>query len=220
VNKNQMIKNDIYTYDYFQPEDYRFSLDSIFLAQKVAKLIERQTDLEDWKILDLCAGCGIIGLELSLHQPKIKSIDFLEIQNLYRDYFNQNVRMIKQVDQHEQFRFLNINYSALLDSQWENSFDLILSNPPYFFKGEGLLSPNEFKNRCRFFLDSDFQTLIEACLHSLKPGRCAYLLIRKGNAHGRNPEEEIKQLLADRAHGEVIDSIRGTDVFEIRKKHE
>lgn len=214
-----MIKNSHYTYDYFQPEEYHFSLDSVFLAQKVANLT-KNNELDPLKVLDLCAGCGIIGLELAIHSPKNLEIDFLEIQQVYHSFFLKNVTMIypDMVDPFSRFQFINLNYQSLLVPQFENKYDLIVCNPPYFFKGEGLLSPSEFKNRCRFFLDSDFETLIEAAIHTLKPGAAAYLLVRSGVHHGRIPVNEINEVLKTSGIAKVIDNIRGTDIIEIRKK--
>ncbi len=212
-----MSKNDIYTYDYFQPEEYKFSLDSVFLAQKVAKLIKDAPNLADWRTLDLCAGCGIIGLELSLHQKELMNIDFLEIQEIYQSYFDKNVDMIYPQPGQMKLNFLMQNYQNLLQSEFENNYDLIVSNPPYFFKGEGLLSPSEFKNRCRFFLDSDFKTLIKAILFVLKPKASAFILVRKGDHHGRIPLEEIKKILNEKALAQVIDHVRGTDIIQIQK---
>ena len=218
-NKIQMIKNSLYTFDYFQPEEYHFSLDSVFLAQKVAKIIQENT-LHEMKVLDLCSGCGVIGLELSLHTPKELTIDFLEVQEIYESFFHKNVELVypqmnKSIDQ---YRFIKNNYETLLEPRFENLYDLIICNPPYFFKGEGLLSPSEFKNRCRFFLDSDFKTLIKAILAALKPNCNAYILVRPGDNHGRNPIEEITHLLDVFATAQVIDNIRGTNIVEIRKK--
>ncbi len=213
-----MIKNSIYTYDYFQPEDYKFSLDSVFLAQKVAGLIKSGPILEDWKVLDLCAGCGIIGLELSLHSPLLSKMDFLEIQENYLPFFQKNLEMIYPRPRLKDFTFLNLNYQDLMTKSHENSYDLIVSNPPYFFKGEGLLSPNQFKNRCRFFLDSDFETLILTIANILKPNACAYILVRKGDHHGRDPINEIKAILGSFASAQIIDNVRGTDIVQIKKE--
>jgi tRNA1Val (adenine37-N6)-methyltransferase len=152
-----MSKNSVYTFDYFQPKDYRFSLDSVFLAQIIARLYFNHPNKSELKILDLCSGCGIIGLELALHLKTLPLIDFLEVQSIYLEYFNKNVEMIFPHDQNSRLKFLNKNYDDLLkESEESQKYDLIVSNPPYFFLGEGLLSPNEFKNRCRFFIDSNF----------------------------------------------------------------
>ncbi len=214
-----MTKNFHYTYDYFQPLEYHFSLDSVFLAQKVAALIKNKTET-NYSALDLCAGCGIIGLELSLHSEKIFKIDFLEVQEVYRSFFEKNVKMIFPETPHlfEKYRFLNFNYDKLLVPLFEKTYDLIVCNPPYFFKGEGLLSPNQFKNRCRFFIDSDFETLIKVCVHVLKIQGAAYLLVRSGVHHGRKPIDEINIILGNSGVACILDNIRGTDIIEIRKK--
>lgn len=213
-----MITNSIYTYDYFQPSEYKFSLDSVFLAQKVGQLIKNEDSLSHWRVLDLCAGCGIIGLELSLHVKELCTIDFLEIQDIYMSYFDKNLDMIYPNPRTKKFEFLHINYQKLTHSKFENTYDLIVSNPPYFFKDEGLLSPSEFKNRCRFFIDSSFEYLIEGIYNSLKPSKSAFILVRSGKQHGRNPIQDIKKILGTRGHSQIIDNVRGTDIIQIRKE--
>jgi len=210
-----MIKNSIYSYDYHQPEGYRFSLDSVFLSQRVAKSLETYSNLGELKVLDLCAGCGVVGLELQFHLPEIKKIDFLEVQDIYLPFFEKNRE--QAISANADFNFLNMNYAELLAPNFEGLYDVVVSNPPYFFLGEGLLSPNEFKNRCRFFIDSDFQSLIESSLHVLKPNGKSFLLMRPGSHHGRDLIEEIKNLVHGRASVEIIDEVRGTDIVMLTK---
>ena len=211
-----MIKNSHYSYEYYQPEDYRFSLDSVFLAQVVARSLESHPNPADLQVLDLCAGCGVIGLELQFHLKGLKKIDFLEVQEIYKDYFEKNAEQAKNPG--SEFNFLNLNYKALLAKEFHQKYDIIISNPPYFFQGEGLLSPNEFKNRCRFFIDSDFKTLVKAILNSLKPSGSAYVLVRPGSHHGRDLFEEIKLITKGLASVQIIDEVRGTNVVELIKK--
>jgi tRNA1(Val) A37 N6-methylase TrmN6 len=212
-----MSKNSIYTFNYFQPKEYRFSLDSVFLAQSVAKNLKNHPNIEACHFLDLCAGSGVVGLELSIHLGKIQKMDFLEVQNIYADYFNKNLLGIHGVT--KKFNFIVQNYADVFDHKNENKYEYILSNPPYFFKDEGLLSPNEFKNRCRFFLDSDFETLIKAILYLLKPKGEAYILVRPGIHHGRDLYLEIQKIvLPDLGTSEIFDNVRGTNIVRIIKK--
>lgn len=214
VNKIQMIKNSIYSYEYSQPKDYRFSLDSVFLAQKVAEFLKNDS-LNEIKVLDLCAGCGVIGLELNYHLPKLLEIDFLEVQSVYLSHFEQNKIQAKN---HEKFRFLEMNYNELQTPQFENRYDYIVSNPPYFFPGEGLYSPNEFKNRCRFFIDSDFVSMVKSIVYSLKPQGSAFILMRPGGHHGRDLVFELKELSRNMADIEIFDEVRGTFIIRLIKK--
>ncbi len=214
-----MYKNSIYTYVYNQPEDYKFSLDSVYLAQTVANKIKDYPELENLKVLDLCAGCGVIGLELLIWVKKLGEIDFVEVQNVYEPFFTKNQSEIKnELKIDIPTRWLNLNYQTMLkDESFKEQYDLIISNPPYFFKEEGIHSPNEFKNRCRFFIDSTLELLIETVLFSLKPNGAAYLLLRPGHHHGRNLVQEVKNLVGDHAF-QVFDNVRGTMVVEIIKK--
>jgi tRNA1Val (adenine37-N6)-methyltransferase len=215
-----MIKNTLYSYDYFQPDEYRFSLDSVFLSQKVAKIIESDPNLADYRVLDMCSGCGVVGLELNFHLSVISKIDFLEVQEVYLPYFQKNIEQVKTPN--NEFHFLPFNYADLtvspLAENYKEKYDVIVSNPPYFFKGEGLMSPSEFKNRCRFFIDSDFKMLIDSLLFVLKPKGRAYLLARPGSHHGRDLFEEIKILTKARCTSKIIDEVRGTNIVELIKE--
>lgn len=209
-----MKNNDIYTYDYSQPEDYRFSLDSVFLAQSVANEY-KNLDLKDFRALDVCSGCGVVGLELNFHLKSLNKIDFLEVQEIYRSHFEKNIQQTHS--ENPEFQLILSNYDILLENSYTERYDLIVSNPPYFFKNEGLLSPNEFKNRCRFFLDSDFKNLINGIYNSLKKEASAYILLRPGTHHGRDLLEETKIILLNKASVELFDEVRGTNVVRIKK---
>jgi tRNA1(Val) A37 N6-methylase TrmN6 len=212
-----MSKNSIYTFDYFQPSEYRFSLDSVFLAQLVAKKYENHPQLSELSILDLCSGCGVIGLELAIHLNTIRNIDFLEVQEIYQTYFEKNLTGIKGDAFDINFKLIQNNYETFnLDDS--KRYDIIVSNPPYFFKEEGLLSPSEFKNRCRFFLDSNFKELITCILRSLKVGGEAFVLLRPGVHHGRDLFNELKSLIGDDASADIFGEVRGTNVVRIIKK--
>jgi tRNA1Val (adenine37-N6)-methyltransferase len=214
MSKNTL--NTFYSYNYHQPADYRFSLDSVFLAQKVAEVLKTHHAPEKLRILDLCAGCGVVGLELNFHLKALQKIDFLEVQEIYLPYFEKNVEQARSPE--SEFNFLNMNYADLLNETFNETYDVIVSNPPYFFLGEGLLSPNEFKNRCRFYIDSDFTKLIGATLYSLKPDGRAYILVRPGKHHGRNLQDEIKKISAGLASVQIFDEVRGTNIVELVKK--
>ncbi|AWN73130.1 methyltransferase [Legionella anisa] len=205
-----------FTYNYQQPDEYHFSLDSIYLARFVATQLKSHTDLDSLRILDLCAGCGVIGIELSWHLRAIRQIDFIEIQDIYTDYFYQNVAIVNRPEL--QFRWHLLNYDALHEKKWASKFDLIISNPPYFQQGHGMLSPSKFKNRCRFYLDSSFQNYIHALENSLANKGKAYFLLRPLTHHGFDLFSDIQKTLKDTSViVKKISHIRGTDIILLEK---
>jgi tRNA1Val (adenine37-N6)-methyltransferase len=203
-----------FTYQYSQPSEYHFSLDSIQMAEHVATQIKDHKNLESFRVMDLCAGCGVIGFELAWHLRSLKHFEFVEVQDVYRSHFEENKKIVGRADVEWNFHLLN--YESLQTEEWKHSVDLVLCNPPYFRLGQGKLSPSEFKNRCRFYIDSDFKNLIESILWVLKPGAEAYLLLRPLQDHAWDMMSELKQLVSARASVAPISNIRGTDLIRIQ----
>jgi tRNA1(Val) A37 N6-methylase TrmN6 len=198
--------NEHYTFQYVQPESYRFSHDSVFLAREI---FEREKDSigSASEILDLCAGCGIVGLDFLFHLKKEKGIepgrcDFLEVQSLYREYFEENAKRLGLVS--AELKFILSNFA---EAGSERRYDLILCNPPYFRSGSGKLSPDHFKNRCRFFLDAGEDELWRALDRLLKPEGRAYVLSR----------EFSDRLLPSALTAELAGEIRGTGLIQVRR---
>lgn len=211
--------NAHYTFNYSQPEEYRFSHDSVFMARKVFEHLANE-DLTQMRGLDLCSGCGIVGLDFLFHyhheqRKMLRSFDFLEVQEIYRPHFERNIQNLSHLNISLEFK--NANYSELKTPSFENRYDLILCNPPYFQLGQGKLSPSEFKNRCRFFIDSDFQNLILGIANSLAPQGRAFLLLRSLEDHGFNYFKEAQRLLSNKALIAPLDNIRGTDLVRITR---
>lgn len=206
----------MFSYNYKQPNEYHFSLDSIYFAEYVAKQVEHRENLEHIHMLDLCAGCGVLGLEISWFLKKLKKIDFIEIQEIYTSYFQQNVEIVNRPEL--ELKWHLINYAGLLSKPWKNKYDLIISNPPYFQLGHGILSPSTFKNRCRFFIDDSFENFIFAITNALTPGGEAYFLQRSLKQHGCDFFAYTQELLKDfPIEIQKISTIRTSDVIYLRK---
>jgi tRNA1(Val) A37 N6-methylase TrmN6 len=209
---------------YEQPEEYRFSHDSVYLARHVFNWLKCNPQFKYPTVADICSGCGVIGLDLLIHLFQNKSqlpeqIDFLEIQDIYRHYFEANQReALKTTQSKLEMNFIQKNYSALQGNDFFlNKYDLVLCNPPYFQLGQGKLSPSEFKNRCRFFIDSDFKELLQALQYSLNTKGIAFVLLRSLADH--KIEYDLNSLSNQyQLEIQVDGDIRGTDVLRITKK--
>lgn len=200
------------TFHYSQPSEYHFSHDSVFLAREVFERHGDQLTNDGVKILDLCSGCGIVGMDLLFHQLKEKSFngeaDFLEVQSVYESHFNKNKEIMQGYfpDSKLNLNFILQNYADVTATK---KYDFILSNPPYFLLNQGVKSPSEFKNRCRFFMDSDWQTMLRFMQASLKPEGLAYFLVR----------DELKNIISHQPSAEVTFpfQVRGTWVGHMKK---
>ena len=206
----------MFTYQYKQPDSYHFSLDSIHLAEFVAEQLQSCRYLPSMHVLDLCAGCGVIGMELSWYVRELKYFDFVEVQSIYAESFQQNVSTVNRPEL--QLNWHNLNYETLLESAWTEKYDLIVSNPPYFQPGHGTLSPCDFKNRCRFFLDSSFEHFILAIVNSLKKEGQAWFLLRSLLQHGYDAFAIMQNILRNtQTTATKVTKIRGTDVILLKK---
>lgn len=203
--------NPYFTIQYQQPDEYRFSHDSVFLARRVFEIL-RDESVKFSHILDLCAGCGVVALDFLFHWQAAQlnlpgKTDFLEVQSIYQKYFAHNVAQIPKMNS---FEFLNLNYDQVFNQpKLKKQYDLILCNPPYFKVEAGLLSPSDFKNRCRFFIDSNFIELVRAIQYLLSPSGRAYVLIKDFN-----PDELDLPDLAVKFTW--LEKIRATDLYLIQ----
>lgn len=213
VPRIEEARDHVFTYQYVQPEAYRFCQDSVIFPKFVADQLNGLDIGPEFRALDIGAGCGVIGLELAHYVPALRNFDFLEIQADFQTYFEQNREIVGR--NQDPFRFLRMNYADLLSEEFRESYDLVVSNPPYFMPGEGKLSPFEMKNRCRFFLDSDLPTLVRAISRILKPQGQAFVLTKTGERHGRDTLRDIRLLLVGVAEVTLVADIRGTGVFKI-----
>lgn len=154
--------------DYLQPDFYRFNEDSLRLVKWVLTQIPSARN-----ILDLGAGCGIIGIELGrLLKPQL--LNLVEIQKEFLPYIRQNSELFLKED-------IKVIISESSFKEWHPShkFDLIVSNPPYFLPGHGEKSQDERKGMARSFLRDSWEILIDRIEKALSDDGKAFLVIRK-----------------------------------------
>lgn len=118
------VLNDILGYKnlsiYQDPEFFCFSLDSVILANY------SNIRLRDENIIDLGCGNGVIPLILSKRTNK--KIIGVEIQ---KKCFDLAIESVKYNKLDNQIELINSDIKDL-DERYNNYFDLILCNPPYF----------------------------------------------------------------------------------------
>lgn len=162
--------------DYKQPPFYRFSEDSLHLVRTVFDL-EKNKTIE--RLLDLCAGCGVVGLEFFLRKNSIKEVEFCELQSDFINYLKENIHTFGRshfVVHHLNFEYLNK----------DKQYDLILCNPPYFYQQHGLLPNDPRKQKCHFFLEGSFETLFDITNDLLVSDGRAYFVFRDDQIYMKN----------------------------------
>ena len=210
-------KTKPFTYHYSQPSEYRYSLDSIEFMWKLGKILRANDQLKDLRVLDLCSECGVLGFELNYWIPeKINSIDFIEIQPEYEKHFKLNLEITN--NQSKNFNFHRMNFNELpAQNSFNQDFDVIVCNPPYFRSQTAILSSSDFRKRCHFLLDGNFSELCASLFYSLAPTGEAYVLLKDLTAQGVDQLQELKHFAGAEFAVDVLGRIRGIPVVRITK---
>ena len=118
-------------------------------------------------ILDVGSGTGILALMLA--QRSDAKIDAIEIE---KDAFQEGCENITNSRFCHQIATF---HSSLQDFEARKSYDLIISNPPYF---DGtLLSENKSRNTARHQTSLNYDDFIKYCANLLSPtGRLVFIL--------------------------------------------
>jgi len=141
-------------------EGYRFSIEPFLLADFADVSFGN-------KILDVGTGSGIIPLLISKKKSDLK-ITAVEIQKLLSDLALTNVQ---SAGLSASIEVICGDYLEVSKKLQADSFDLILSNPPYTKLNSGRVNPNQVKAIARHEIKLNLPNLVEASFRLLKPNR-------------------------------------------------
>jgi tRNA1(Val) A37 N6-methylase TrmN6 len=161
----------------YQPkEGYRFSIDSILLADFI------KCTAHD-KIVDLGSGCGIIPLILHYNKT-FHSILGIEIQEELAELARSNVHLNKA---DKKIQIIREDFRSFAASYKKEKFDIVVSNPPYRKLHSGRLNPEQGKAIARHEISCTLEELISAT---------AKLLDIKGQFYYIYPAFRLSEMIA------------------------
>lgn len=135
---------------------YRFNVDSALLAAFARQLPAR-------RILDACAGNGVVGISVAHAQPNAH-LTLIEIQGSLAARAQNNVQRNGL-----EARATVIHGDLRTFKGHGAHFDLALMNPPYFTVDEGQTSPQGERATARHQLHGSLESLVSAVHRHLLP---------------------------------------------------
>jgi len=142
----------------------RFSLDAILLADYV-------TLKSGDRAADLGTGGGVIPLLLAGKRGAAYAAGF-EIQEFVADMARRSVALNGLEDR---ITIFNMDLKKIPQDLW-NTFNVVVSNPPYLKPAEGRLNPKQAVAVAKYELECTLEDVLQAAARLLKPkGRAAFI---------------------------------------------
>ncbi|HXP52799.1 MAG TPA: methyltransferase domain-containing protein, partial [Bacteroidia bacterium] len=151
---------------------YRYSQDSLQLA-------DFATIKRDDEVIELGTGCGVMALILARKGLR-KRIVGLEIQ---KELAELSRRSVKLNSFEGRIEIIEGDIRKIKSLFPPNSFDYVITNPPYVKTRSGLISPAPQKALARHEILCNMNDVLEAIGYLLKPlkrGACVYPAARFG----------------------------------------
>ncbi|MCH4887371.1 tRNA1(Val) (adenine(37)-N6)-methyltransferase [Acidaminobacter sp. JC074] len=140
-----------------------------------AVLLSHFAEIKDGdRIMDMGTGTGIIPLLLSLNH-QVDKIYGIEKQDQVADMAHRSVKKNKLEDTIEIIKADVLELKNKFDA---GSFDVIVSNPPYFKKGNALINNGSVKAQSRHETSGDLEDFIKTAALLLKNKGCFYMVHR------------------------------------------
>lgn len=145
-----------------------FGIDAVLLSD-FAKDIRNNS-----KVMDLGTGTGILPILLS-GKTKLSIIYGIEVQKDIADMAKRSVILNKLEDK---IQIINEDINNLENIFELNSFDAIVTNPPYKNKNTGKINNNEYKYISRHETTADLKKFISVSSKMLKDKGSLYIIHR------------------------------------------
>lgn len=149
-------------------EGFCFGMDSVLLAD-FAKNIKKEA-----KVLDLGTGTGIIPI-LLCGKTNAKEIIGVEIQE---EVANMAKRSIKLNNLEDRFKVINKSILELNEIYENQTFDVVVTNPPYKKLNTGIMCEKEKKNLSRHEITANLEDFIKVAKNLLKDKGELYMVHR------------------------------------------
>jgi tRNA1(Val) A37 N6-methylase TrmN6 len=138
----------------YQPESgYCYNSDSIFLYGFIASFNPKGL------VLDVGAGCGILGLLVGRDHKKVE-LEAVEKQDSFKEYAQHNAR-VNKID-------YKLHQGDFLELEFENKYDYIISNPPFYSDG-AKRSDHEMLLNARYNVNLPLSDFFRKVSRILKP---------------------------------------------------
>ena len=138
----------------YQPAvGYCYNSDSIFLYDFISSFKPRG------KVLDVGAGCGVVGLLVARDNPKV-TLEAVEKQDIFMQLSTINAR-VNKIE-------YNLHKSDFLDLDETIKYDYIISNPPFYPEGT-TKSENEILLNARYNINLPLKAFFKKVSRLLKP---------------------------------------------------
>ncbi len=138
----------------YQPESgYCYNSDSVFLYDFIDSFKPRG------RVLDVGAGCGVVGLLVARDNPKVE-LEAVEKQDVFVEYATINARVNKI-----EYKIYKNDFIVLDET---NKYDYIISNPPFYHDGVSK-SKNEMLFNARYNINLPLKTFFKKVSRLLKP---------------------------------------------------
>ena len=138
----------------YQPQEgYCYNSDSVFLSDFINFFKPKG------RVLDVGAGCGIVGLLVAKQNPKIE-LEAVEKQDIFVEYATINARVNKIP--------YKIHHKSFLELDEDIKYDYIISNPPFYPEGV-TKSSNEMLSIARYNTNLPLNDFFKKVSRVLKP---------------------------------------------------